>query len=247
MGRFVSAIRRFIFVCMVFYSTSWEIHVKKHCLIGDDLLVIIMDSGGVIRPSQREMLDALEERELEEEAIALSLPTSRSLSDLSSPSQIDSRLAKAPPPVLPRPGRSDSPVNRPAVVPFGGPPPADIPPPPDALPNSQQRAAARSRFANLPTLFPPTGHAWANSPLAQAKAAPPPAPGPRLRLQEVSDHWYFFPAVAPRDVLIRRPGTAPQSSNEPDSDSSSEEDDDEDHDATSTHSTAPTLSWLEWD
>ena len=155
------------------------------------MLVIIMDSGGAIHPSREEMLGALEGRELEE-AIALSLPTSRSLSDLSSSSQIDTRLPKARPPVLPRPGRSVPPVNRPAMVPFGGPPSDDIPLPPDTLPNSKQRAAARSRYANLPTLFPPTGHDWENSPLAQPNAAPPPAPALQLRVLEVTERWYFF-------------------------------------------------------
>ena len=188
---------------------------------------------------------------------ALSLPASRSLSDLSSSSQIDTHMRKAPPSTLTRPGRSgspanhstresDSPTNRPSMVSLDGHPYQRHSLPPDALPNWQHSAAARSRFGSLPALFRPTGRAWVNSPLAHPKAAPPPAPAPKLRLLKAPERWYYFPTVSPQWPLIRRSGTAPQSSKDPESDSSSV-DDDEGHAAKPTQSEGPTLSWYEWD
>ena len=220
-------------------------------LVGDGLLVMILDEEGVIHQTVWEEmeLDGREQLELDQ-AIALSLADSdsprmnqsRSLSDLSSASQIDQVRRKAPPPILARPEASES-RPRPAVVSLAAPPEEPVPPPPGNEPTAIQRQQARARFANLPTLFPPTGSAWASSPLARPKAPPPPAPMPAefLRIPSI-ERWYFFPTVA-RDPLIRRTEALPRGS----SDSVRESDSSEGDDVTSTHSTAPSITQSDWD
>ena len=172
----------------------------------DGLLNMVMGSGGVIRPSVEEVLDAREEMELAEE-IAMSLPPvdPRSVSDLSSPSQLATLRTKAPPPRLNRYPSNESFHERPAMISMAHPPAEAFPNPPDSEPTRTQRVVAASRIAALPTLFPPTGHAWASSALAQPKAAPPRAPLPEFRNVPTLERWYFFPTIA-RDPLIRRFG-----------------------------------------
>ena len=212
-------------------------------LLGDGLLNAVMGSGGVIHPTVEEILDAREEMELAE-AIAMSLASieSRSLSDLSSPSQL--QMAKAPPPRLNRYPSEESFRERPAMISMARPPTEAVPNPPDSEPTRTQREMAAARIAALPTLFPPTGHAWMRSPLAMAKAPPPPAPLPEYRSIPTVERWFYFPTIS-HDPLIRRVNLASHSATEADSEGDSSED--ADHDATSTYSTAPSLSPDDWD
>ena len=189
-----------------------------------------------------------------EEAIAMSLPqaASRSLSDLSTASQVERIHPKASPPSLLHPGSADSrrpsfeaPGGRPALVSLASPPVEPRPLPPNRQPTRIQRADGLARIAALPQLFQPTGHAWANSPLAKAKAPPPAMPLPLIHPFPDVERWYFFPTVA-RDPLIRRMAPVPRgaASHGESSDSSETE---SYHDASSSHSTAPTLDWADWD
>ena len=190
----------------------------------------------MIHTEVHESLDALEQRELEE-AIALSLGTSSVASD-DSP-RPNEAPRKAPPPSLSQHRTFlEVPVlERPAMLPFGVAPRDPVPLPPAQPPTSEQRILARQRLAALPTLFPPTGAAWMQSQLAQAKAPPPVLPPPSGRPDR--ERWYFFPSMSVGDSfpIRRRPPFPPVPER-----SDGESDNNSDHDAFSDASTAPSLS-----
>ena len=126
---------------------------SNHLVFGVMIILVILDATGVIHTEVRESLGALEERELEE-AIALSLATSSIASDDSPRPSV--APTKAPPPTLAQHSSFlQVPVlERPAMLPFGVPPPELAPSPPVRPPTPAQRAAANRRLASLP-VFPP--------------------------------------------------------------------------------------------
>ena len=142
--------------------------VRIDSLVGDALLVVAIDAQGAIRENGPEDLDAREERELEE-SISLSLATA-SVAAPESP-RVPS-VPKPMPPSRPTTYAASRPLpylERPiAALPFGE-PSEPAPPPPDRDPAARQRVEAYRRAGALPTLFPPTGSAWPNSPIYKAR------------------------------------------------------------------------------
>ena len=95
------------------------------------MLNMVMGSGGAIRPSVEEVLDAREEMELAE-AISMSLSSAdpRSVSDLSPPSQLATLRTKAPPPRMNRYPSNESFHEWPAMISTDHPPAEAAPNPP---------------------------------------------------------------------------------------------------------------------
>lgn len=201
--------------------------------------MVISDATVVIHSDSQESLDAREQRELEE-AIAMSLTTASNASDDSPRPAVETEVRrKAPPPTL----ASHTTLlqvptsERPTMRPFGSGLLDPIPLPPPESPTPAQREAAHLRIASLPVLFPPTGTAWMQSPLAQPKA-PPPA-RPPVTVTPDRERWYYFPTVSIGDQFpLRGRGPLPPVIERSDDES----DNNTDHDAHSSASTAPSLS-----
>ena len=211
-------------------------------MVCDAFLVVVMDGSGVIHTDCTESLDALELRELEE-AIALSLATGAPVEPESPPEAPRPKARPPPAPIVSTQPRSIPIIERPALVPFNRLPSEPMPPPPELDPTVRQRVEAYRRNGSLPTLFPPTGTAWANSALAKARPPVIPELPPRFRVLHADpERLAFFPSLPQGPPLRFVPDPAMSSIHEGDTESS----DDGERDVDSIASTAPSHFWEDW-